>query len=50
MKKAKTWQDNVRSVIWQLTNSASNLQGLNGYGDIQDDIIILRDKLRKKFN
>ncbi len=50
MKKQKTWQDNVKDAIWQLTSSASNLKGLNGYEDIMDDIIILRNKLQKKFN
>ena len=46
----KTWRENVKDAIYQLTNSASQLQGLNGYEDIQDDIIILRNKLKEKFN
>jgi hypothetical protein len=48
IKQRKTWQDNITDAIWQLTNSASQLQGLNGYEGIKEEIIILRDKLRAK--
>lgn len=46
----KSWQDCVKSAIYGLTNSANQLQGLSGYKDIQDDIIIIRNKLRKKLD
>ncbi len=50
MTSTKSWQENVKDAIYNLTNSASQLQGLDGYEHIQENIIILRDKLRNKFN
>lgn len=42
----KLTKESIKSAIYNLTNSANQLQGINGYEDIQKDIIIIRDKLK----
>ncbi len=36
----------LKDAVWHLTCSASSLQGLNGFEDIQKRILKLRDELR----
>lgn len=46
---AKHWKESVKDAIWRLTDSASCLQGLSGYSEIQKKILDAREELAKKF-
>jgi len=41
-------KDALKDAVWHLTCSASSLQGLNGFEDIQKEILEIRDRLRQK--
>lgn len=41
-------KDALKDAVWHLTCSSSSLQGLNGFEDIQSEILEIRKKLREK--
>ena len=49
VKRTKTWQEGVKDAIWYLTCAEGDLRGISGYEGIGEDILILRDKLKKIF-